>query len=487
MAVAHNVVPHALPPLQVCQQARLSRDPRFDGRFFIAVLSTGIYCRTICPARMPKEENVRYFLTAAQAQDAGFRACRRCRPQTALSLPEWTLSSDTVLRAMRMIEAGYLNANSTAQLAAEFDLGERQLSRLFQSELGASPKAIAQMCRARLAYKLLRDSDLKLTDVAFHAGFGSISSFNSEVKKAFAMPPREIRGGRASNTNMSITVQLPLRGPYDFHWMFDYLQQRALTGIEEVQLKDVTHGEYVYRRRLPGATPRWVEVRTRGRELEARLPVCDEPLHSLLTRIRRVFDLNSDGATIHNALQDDALLGSFVRARPGLRVPGAWSGFETAARAILGQQVSVQRGTVLAGKMIDQYGDGDFPAPETVMLKEVGEIGMPGRRGRAISELARLVADGSLTLDDGQNADRVQEVLLSIDGIGPWTVNYIRMRVLRDPDAFPDNDWVVMKALDASAAESRKRATAWQPWRAYALMYLWHASPVLRGRQDSVA
>jgi len=474
--------PQALPSLKVCQAARKSRDPRFDGRFFIGVATTGIYCRTTCPARMPLEENVRYFVTAAQAQEQAFRPCMRCRPEAAQRLPEWTLSSDTVLRALRHIEAGYLNHQPTGALAGELGVGERQLNRLFQCELGASPKTIASLCRAKLAKKLLLETPLKFTEVAFHAGYGSISRFNSEIKKSFQRTPREIRGGKVVSVGNTISVNLPVREPYDAQWMFDYLDKRSLIGLERVTSSE---RGWLYERKLPGEEEHWLAVRHHEGQLTAQLPLGDEPLHSLLSRVRCVFDLNADGETVHQSLRGDATIGKWVEQRPGLRVPGAWDGFETAVRAILGQQVSVARGTDLAAKMIDLYGEGFFPSPEQLEDKDVAKIGMPGKRGEAIRRLAAGVAAGDIKVGECEAYDELQEALEDLPGIGPWTANYVRMRALKDPDAFPDNDWVVMKALDCNAKSAKAKAEAWRPWRAYALMYLWHASPEMRAAQQT--
>ncbi|NKC00747.1 MAG: helix-turn-helix domain-containing protein [Pseudomonadales bacterium] len=470
-----------LPPGDVCRRARESRDARFDGRFFIAVLTTGIYCRPTCPAKTPKEENIRYFPTAASAQDDGFRPCRRCRPESANRLPEWTISTDTVLRALRHIEAGYLNNATVASLAAELGVGERQLNRLFAAELGAAPSAIAQLCRAKLAKKLLLTSDLKHTEIAYHAGFGSVSRFNTAVREIYRQTPKEIRKQAKLSNSAFISVQLPIRGPYDFDWIFEYLRKRALVGIEEVLGGP---GSWQYRRRLRDDS--FVSVRqenVKGTDkLIAELPLVEEPIHSLLSRIRRVFDLNADGDAIHAHLSTDSLLGDWVKRVPGLRVPGAWDGFEMAVRAVLGQQVSVERGTDLANKMIELYGGGNFPTAAELCHQDIAEIGMPGQRGRAIAALADEVLAERLLLDDCQDYEAVQTLLQSVRGIGPWTANYIRMRVLKDPDAFPDNDWVVIKTLDCTPAQARKRAADWAPWRAYGLMYLWFASTTIRAQ-----
>ena len=470
-----------MPSPDVCRRARESRDPRFDGRFFIGVLSTGIYCRTTCPARMPKEENVRYYPTAAAAQDQGFRPCRRCRPESAQRLPEWTISSDTVQRALRNIEAGFLNKGTVGELAQSLNVSERHLGRLFQSELGASPNSVAQLCRAKLARKLLQTTTLKVSDIAFHAGFGSVSRFNASLNKIYQQSPKEIRNSGSKSRDSNITITLPVRGPYDHDWMFEYLKRRSLTLLEQVSGGP---GSWAFTRKLACGAQVRVEQGKDG--LIAHLPLVEEPLHSLLTRIRRVFDLNADGDSVHDHLSGDPLFGRWVSDSPGLRVPGAWDGFETAVRAVLGQQVSVERGTELANKMIERYGEGDFPSAEVVATQDIAEIGMPGQRGRAIAELANRVANRELILDDCQDYGAAEAALLDIKGIGPWTTNYIRMRVLKDPNAFPDNDWVVLKTLDCTAAQARKVAERWQPWRAYGLMYLWYASTELRAERSAL-
>ena len=462
--------PVTLPPLAVCRRARRSRDPRFDGRFYVAVLSTGIYCRPTCPARLPSEANVRYFASAASAQDAGFRPCLRCRPEAAPALPEWTLSSATVLRALRLIEAGYLNHSSCAALAAQLGIGERHLSRLFAAQLGSAPKRVAQLVRARLARRLLASTDMRHTDIAFHAGYGSLSRFNSEIRSIYHTTPSALRkGGRSADPR--VCMQLPVRLPYNFDWVFTYLHKRALKGIETVTRG--RHG-WIYQRRI--AAQATVAVEQREDHLLLRLPVADEPLHSLLRRVRRVFDLDADGAVLHEDLRGDPRLGGWVQSAPGLRVVGAWDGFELAVRAILGQQVSVARSNDLTVRLIDAFGNGLFPAPEQLQDEDIAAIGMPGRRGEAVRALARRVASGELVIDECQDYASCYQALVALPGIGPWTANYVAMRALKDPNAFADNDWVVMKYLACSARQAREIASAWQPWRAYALMYLWYAA-----------
>lgn len=502
----------AAPTLAARQQARLSRDQRFDGRFVIAVVTTGVYCRPSCPARIPKEENVRYFVCGAGAQEAGYRACLRCVPDQTLPVPDWAIGNRHVAKGLAMIEAGFLNDHSVVDLAKALQLSPRHLDRLFADTLGASPLAIARIKRGQTAKVLLQQSTLKLSDLAEHAGYGSVSQFNKELRLMFNSSPSAMRRAKFSSNKSLLKVQkdqavkgnkdkdnkdqeaaehvltlrvvLPVRMPYDFDWVFNYLKGRALTGIEEVL--DGPHGQ-IFRRRLSkaGAPESWLRVERSGDELIAYLPLGGEPIYQLLRRLGRVFDLHTDGATLHKHLSADRFLAPWAKAAPGLRVPGAWDGFETCVRAILGQQVSVARGTELANDMIARYGGGDFPSPEQLVDKQIAELGMPGNRGRAISTVAQQVIDQGVTFDEGLKAEAFVEALTQIKGIGPWTVNYIRLRVLKDPDAFPHNDWVVLKQLDTTPAKAKLQAEPWQPWRAYGLMYLWYAASVGRAKAAS--
>ena len=490
----------AAPSLTARQQARLSRDQRFDGRFIIAVVTTGVYCRPSCPARIPKEENVRYFVCGAGAQEAGYRACLRCVPDQTLPVPDWAIGNRHVAKGLAMIEAGFLNDHSIVDLAEALQLSPRHLDRLFADTLGASPLAIARIKRGQTAKVLLQQSTLKLSELAEHAGYGSISQFNKELRLLFNSSPSALRKAKSSPSKsavdktknvkeaeehpLTLRVVLPVRMPYDFDWVFNYLKGRALTGIEEVL--DGPHGQ-IFRRRLSkaGAPESWLRVERSGDELIAYLPLGGEPIYQLLRRLGRLFDLHTDGATLHKHLSADRFLAPWVKAAPGLRVPGAWDGFETCVRAILGQQVSVARGTELANAMIARYGGGDFPSPEQLVDKQIAELGMPGNRGRAISTVAQQVIDQSVTFDEGLKAEAFVEALTQIKGIGPWTVNYIRLRVLKDPDAFPHNDWVVLKQLDTTPFKAKLQAEPWQPWRAYGLMYLWYAASVGRAKAAS--
>jgi AraC family transcriptional regulator of adaptative response / DNA-3-methyladenine glycosylase II len=464
----------ALPAAAVCESARQSRDPRFDGRFFVAVVSTGIFCRPTCPARIPAEHNVRYFANAAAASDAGYRPCRRCHPEASLPMPEWALGNPHIVRALRLIDGGFLNQQPVGALAQRLGMSERHLDRVFMQVLGATPLSIARLKRAQLARQLLATT-LPLVQVAEHAGYGSVSQFNREMKRFFHLAPSQLRKSRGqAETPLTLTLLLPVRQPYNFDWVFDYLRVRALAGVETV------HG-HCYTRRL-AAGGGCVVVQREGQNLRVQLPLGEESTHSLLRRVVRLFDLDADGDTIHTQLGQQSGLKQWVKQAPGLRVPGAWDGFETAVRAVLGQQVSVARGTVLANALIDRYGKGDFPTPEQLCDREIAEVGMPGQRGRAISTIARGVMNGELDFSDHCNSEKLEANLASITGIGPWTINYIKLRVTKDPDAFPHNDWVVLKQLATTPAKASKQAESWRPWRAYALMYIWFAAMQSRER-----
>lgn len=483
-----------LPELEVCRRARAARDPRFDGRFFVGVLTTGIYCRPVCPARMPAEDNVRYFPSPASAQDAGFRPCLRCRPEMARRLPEWTLGSQTVVRGLRMIDAGFLDEQDVDALAARLGISSRHLNRLFLEELKATPKSLARTRRVQLAKRLIDGSGLPLAEVALRAGFGSVRRFNHELRAAYGRPPRELRRGATENPRRvaadareegaaeMITLTLPVRGPYHADWVFAFLEQRALSGIEAVEL-DPTGGAHEYRRALfvDGRRAGWVSVRWTGDGLLLRVPVAGtDNLGDVLCRVRRIFDLDADSAAVDSMLAEDPLLAAQIHSDPGLRVPGAWDGFEIAVRAVLGQQVSVARARDLALALCARFGDGGFPDPAALVHADVAAIGMPGKRAEAVRALARAVLDGELQLDEGAEPQALSEALLALPGIGPWTAGYMGMRVARNPDAYPDNDWVVLKMLESTAAGARRRAEAWRPWRAYAVMVLWRAAGIRR-------
>ena len=456
--------PAVLPAEDVCRRARLSRDPRFDGRFVVGVLTTGVFCRPVCPARLPAEENVRYFATPAAALQAGYRPCLRCRPERARPCPPWTIASQTVIRALERIEQGFLITHAVHELASAIGVSARHLSRLFQRELGATPKGLARMQRLALARRLLDDTDLPISDVALCAGYGSLRRCNDEFRRVFGRAPRALRRRGLAGCAAPLHLRLPFRAPWRADQMFPFFARRALTGLERVS-------DHTLTRRLDGHD---ISVRLDGDALILSLPAALFPATArTVARTRQVFDLDANPAAIDGHLGVQPELAAAVRAMPGLRVPGTWDPFEGAVRAILGQQVRVDRAVVLATRLVEAHGDGVFPNPDALVDADVAAVGMPGARGRAVRGLARAILDqGPDFLTDPR---RVRPTLLAIDGIGPWTAEYVAMRVAHDPDAFPAADSAVRKALGPKAAECR--AVPWRPWRAYAVMYLWASGP----------
>jgi AraC family transcriptional regulator, regulatory protein of adaptative response / DNA-3-methyladenine glycosylase II len=473
-----------LPSPDICERARVARDPRFDGRFFVAVLTTGIYCRPVCPARLPARDNVRFYPSAAAAEEAGYRPCRRCRPETSVRVPEWSIRSQTVVRGLRLIEAGDLDDGGVGGLARRLGVSARHLNRLFVDELGATPKSLATARRRALAKRLIDETDLPLSRVALQAGYGSVRRFNDDLRRYYRSSASELRRGRRrAGAGDALVLRLGVRAPYRADWVFAFLARRALAGFETVE-------GLTYRRRIvdEAGTAHWITVSWDGGALRLNVPAeCPVPLAELLPRVRRVFDLDADAAVIDAHLGDDARLAPVVALHPGLRVPGAWDGFETAVRAVLGQQVSVDRATALARALLERYGDGILQSPRALARLNPAEIGMPGKRGEAIRRLAAETAAGRMDLTEGADSERLQAALRALPGIGPWTAGYVAMRVARDPDAHPLDDWVVMKVLaDQSGARPlRGRAleqslAPWRPWRAYAVMYLWKLAELQR-------
>ncbi len=452
-----------LPAPDICYRALSARDPRFDGRFVVGVLTTGIFCRPVCPAPTARRENTRYFASPAAALAAGYRPCRRCRPEAAPALPEWTLASDTVLRAQRLIDDGFLDERAVAELAAAVGVGVRHLTRLFLTELGASPGALARARRLQLARRLVDESDLGMTAVAMSAGYGSVRRFNDEFRAVFGEPPSASRRRRKPVPGGDVTLRLAVRRPFNAAWMFGFLSRRAIAGVESVD-------GACYRRRIDDHAE--VEAALTDRGLRVVIPAAAVGgTAAILARLRRVFDLDADPLAIDDSLARQPRLAPLIKAAPGIRVPGVWDAFEGVVRAILGQQVSVDRATVLATRLGERFGGGVFPDPKTLASAEVAAIGIPGVRGRAVSEVARrVVAEGDAWLKD---ADRVRSAFAGIRGLGPWTAEYAAMRVGRDPDAFPDSDWGLLKKLGVKGAAARRWAEPCRPWRAYAVAYLW--------------
>ncbi len=476
------------------EQARLSRDARFDGRFFVAVKTTGIYCRPVCPAPLPKARNVRFYPTAAAAAEAGFRPCLRCRPESAPGAPVWLGTPATVLRALRMIEAGALDEGSIEVLSDRLGIGPRHLHRLFVRHLGAPPVAVAQVRRLQIAKKLLDETALPVTQIAFAAGFGSLRRFNHTFQKTYGCSPTRVRrngtkqGSRLGGVAGAIELRLQFRPPYDWDSLLGFLAPRTTPGIEQVDGAS-------YRRTIAlGRQQGWIEVTPHRREncllLRVRFPD-PRKLYTIAHRVRRLFDLDAVPEEISRHLRGDKLLAPVLRAHPGLRVPGAWDGFELAVRAVLGQQVTVRGATTLAARLAKTYGDPAteareglsllFPTPERLSRARLASIGLPRARARTINLLARAVAAGEIRFELFSDCDELVKLLLAIPGIGQWTAQYVAMRALGDTSAFPAGDLGLLRAASSCLGDGRpitarvleERSERWRPWRAYAAMHLW--------------
>ena len=468
---------------QTCSRARLTRDARFDGRFFIGVRTTRIYCRPICPVRAAKEENVTYFPTAAAAAEAGYRPCLRCRPESSPGTPAWSGTSATVARALRLISEGGTENERVETLAARLGLGSRHLRRLFVQHLGATPAAVIKTRRLHFAKKLIDETNLPFHQIALASGFGTVRRFNSAFRKTYSRTPSQIRK-RAPLDSLIAKDQYEFRLHFrpPFHWdaLIDFLGARAIPGVEAG-----TARQYQRTIALNGSHGRlcvFPDESDLALHVEISFP---EPtwLFQITERVRRMFDLTADPRDIAAHLSRDRFFAGRIRAMPGLRVPGCWDGFELAVRAILGQQVSVAGASTLAGRLADKFGTRIshdpplthlFPKPETLAEADIAQIGLPTARAETIRTLARKVALGEITFVAVQEIGEFQSRLLEIPGIGDWTVQYIAMRALGDPDAFPANDLGLMRATSLrTARDIRSRAEDWRPWRAYAAMYLW--------------
>ena len=475
-----------------CYRALSTRDARFDGRLFVGVKTTGIYCRPICPARTPKRENVRFYPTAAAAQSAGFRPCLRCRPETSPDLAAWRGASNTVARALGLIEAGALDDEHDVEgLADRLGVGERQLRRLFRKHLGASPIAVAQTRRVLLAKQLIQETRLPMAEVAMASGFGSVRRFNETFQQLYARPPGALRrlGGPEESAGLgeAVRLSLPYQAPYDWDAMLGFLALRAIAGVERVE-----RGVYERTLGVAGAVGLVrVEPAAKSRlAISVRFPKISA-LPAIIARVRRVFDLAADPVAISTHLAKDPALAPLIAARPGLRVPGAWDGFELAIRAILGQQITVVAARGLAAKLVAAYGEPMpealaseglthvFPTPQRRVGADFAALGMPRARAAALTAMTEAVNADPLIFGPKRTLEDAVGALRALPGIGEWTAQYIAMRELREPDAFPAADIGLMRALaDADGrrptpAELSLRAEAWRPWRAYAALHLW--------------
>jgi AraC family transcriptional regulator, regulatory protein of adaptative response / DNA-3-methyladenine glycosylase II len=469
---------------QVCSRARLSRDARFDGKFFIAVLTSRVYCRSICPAPTAKEKNVRYYPSAAAAAEAGFRPCLRCRPECSPGTPAWLGTPNTVSRALRLISESGLEEGGMEVLAERLGVGSRHLRRLFLQHLGATPSAIAKTRRLQFAKKLIDETSLPMSQVALASGFGCVRRFNASMRKVYHRTPTQIRHlarQTAIQPENHYLFRLRFRPPYNWQGMLAFLTARAMPGVEVVE-----DGSYCRSICWNGSDGYFeVSLDERNDALAVRVQFGDpRSLFFIVERIRAMFDLNADWMDIARTLASDPLLAGRVQAAPGLRVPGCWNGFELAMRAILGQQITVKGATALAGRIVEAFGRPFsagrglthlFPVPEVLADAKLTSIGLPRTRAATIRAFARAVCDGQIRFEGIVESDAFLARLCEIPGIGKWTAQYVAMRALGEPDAFPSGDLGLLRTSGvASARELERRAEAWRPWRAYAAMYLWN-------------
>ena len=488
---------------QTCYRALQARDRRFDGRIFVGVTSTAIYCRPVCPAGTARFENCRFFPSAAAAQEAGFRPCLRCRPETAVELGSWRGTSNTVTRALALIAEGALDGDDAyvETLADRLGVGERQLRRLFDQHVGASPLAVAHTRRVLFAKQLIHETRLPMSEVALAAGFGSVRRFNATFQKLFQRPPSALR--RAGEgalrpgyvADAGVTVRLRYRPPFDWPAILAFLGSRAINGIERVAegryartFVEQGHVGSIEVEHLPdrdclGATIRCSSVAT---------------LPAIIARVRRVFDLDADVTAIGAHLSRDPLLAPLLAERPGLRAPGGWDGFELGVRAILGQQVTVEAGRRLAGQLValcapampkriagDAALTHGFPTPAQVVAADLSKMKMTRARQHALLSLAKAVLANPRLFQPLESIEATVAQLRAIHGIGDWTAHYIALRSSREPDAFPATDVALLRSVAkrASRVDANQlltRAERWRPWRAYAAQHLWAADAAHR-------
>ena len=472
-----------------CYRAVDSRDPRFDGWFYTAVRTTGIYCRPSCPATTPKRANVTFFTSAAAAQRGGFRACRRCRPDAAPGSPEWDVRADVVGRAMRLIGDGVVDRDGVPGLAQRLGYTERHLHRMLTDELGAGPLALARAQRAQTARILIETTDLGFAEIAFAAGFGSVRQFNDTILQVYAQPPSALRDRRRPSSSGAGTISLRLayRAPLHVPSLLGFLARRALPGMEEVDDRTYRRGLH-----LPHGAGT-VELTPADRWVAATLRLSDvRDLAPAVARCRRLFDLDADPAAVDATLAADPALADAVAAEPGVRVPRSVDSFEMAVRAIVGQQVSVSGARTTLARLLRAAAPGaedgtvdsgvleGFPPAEVVAELPDAAFGMPAARRETIRTLARAVASGDLDLEPGTDRERAVARLRELPGVGAWTAGYVAMRAIGDPDVFLPTDLAVRRGAAAlglpdSPGELARHAERWRPWRSYALIRLWRA------------
>jgi AraC family transcriptional regulator of adaptative response / DNA-3-methyladenine glycosylase II len=474
---------------RVCDQARLTRDARFDGLFYIAVTSTGIYCRPVCPAPSPRVKNIRYYDSAAAASAAGFRPCLRCRPEAAPGSPLHRAKSELVGGALRLIEQGALDEGSLPELAARVGVGERHLRRVFAEELGASPLDVAATRRLLFAKQLLTETALPISRIAEASGYASLRRFNAAFVATYGKPPREFRRGRSGDDAANeLVLRLPYRAPYDFAHLLEFYGRRTIPGVESVDAAG-------YRRSIvvdgvPGGFAVSAIAGDAALALRVHHP-SSSALGTIAARVKRMFDVDADPRALELALRDSALLKPLVSRWPGQRLPGAWDGFELAVRAVLGQQVSVAAARTLAARVAASHGtpyaDGAaaglsalFPTPEQLVDAPLERLGITRARAATIRGLAQAVLEGRIGFRAERPLAEFERDLVALPGIGAWTAHYIAMRALAQPDAFPAADLILRRAAGQgrtlSTRELETLAVEWRPWRSYAVMLLWRSS-----------
>lgn len=465
-----------------CYRAAQSRDARFDGWFFVAVRTTGIYCRPSCPAITPKRSNVEFHRTAAAAQQRGFRACKRCRPDAAPGSPEWDLRGDVVARAMRLIGDGVVDREGVRGLSLRLGYSERHLNRLLTTELGAGPLALARAQRAQTARILVETTDLSMTDIAFAAGFGSVRQFNDTVREIYASSPSDLRRRRVDSGEPAevgiVNVRLPVRAPFAGAELFRFVGGHAVPGLAEVDGSGRLHRALS----LPRAHG-VVRLEAAGDRVHAGFRLADwRDLAPAVERVRRWLDLDADPVAIDSVLGADPVLAESVAAVPGIRSPGSVDPFEEAICTVIGQQVSVAGAATVTGRIVARLGERltiegtalthVFPSPERLASADPADLPLPKRRAATVQRLAQAVVDGEIVLD--RSADRVElrRRLAAVPGVGPWTIAHIEMRGFGDPDVFLDRDLVARRGLERLGLTAAP--DEWRPWRSYAIRHVWN-------------
>jgi AraC family transcriptional regulator, regulatory protein of adaptative response / DNA-3-methyladenine glycosylase II len=477
---------------RVYSRARLARDARFDGKFFIGVLTTKIYCRPICRSRTSKESNVRYFPSAAAAAEAGFRPCLRCRPEHSPRAFGWAGTENTVMRALRLINETGLEGGVEA-LAEHLGVGGRHLRRLFLRHLGATPLAVAQTRRLQCAKKLVDETTLPMAQIALVSGFGSVRRFNDAIRKVYCRTPTQIRrlAPKCSEPEDHYLFHLNFRPPYDWKRVLNFLAARATPGVEVIE-------GGMYRRSISVNENRGyfeVSLDTDRNGVDVRVQIPDPRLlFFIIERIRAIFDLDADWVTIARTLGSDTILGPYIKTDPGLRMPGCWNGFEFVARAIVEQQVEPSRAAALAERMARNLGGSFgpavglthlFPTPEVLADAELESVGLPRAKAEAIRALARAVCDGRISFEKVVDSAVLLARLREVPGMDRSTAEWAAACAVREPNAFPSADPAIGRALSLrNASEVEDRSKLWRPWRAYAAMYLWTFGEEIRARRN---